>query len=67
MVTLVQGHVKAASREIVRKVKAVTIEQTVASERTEKEHSQKKSERFRVYCLEARWVCKQEEPGCSCF
>lgn len=45
MVTLVQGHVKAASREIVRKVKAVTIEQTVASERTEKEHSQKKSER----------------------
>lgn len=58
---------KAASGEIVRKVKVVTIEQTVASERMEKEHNQKKSERCRVYCLEARWVCKQEEPGCSCF
>lgn len=45
---------KAVSGEIVRKVKVVTIEQTVASERTEKEHNQKKSERCRVYCLEAR-------------
>lgn len=54
MVVCVQGHAKAASGEIVRKPKAIAIEKTVTSERTEKEHKQKKSERCRVCCLEAR-------------